>query len=74
MYGNSVYSTSHWKVIQPKREFPWESLEPDLRPCHRNKDSINENKKSYLPIAKTILIGLNIHRGEVQNTKQNKIG
>ena len=40
-------------VIKPKRAFLGKSLETNLRPCSRNKNSANENKKSYLPIANT---------------------
>ena len=72
MCGNGVWSTSHWKVVQLKRAFWGESLEPNLRPCSRNKNSVNENKKSYPQIAKTLSVGLYIHQGEVQNTKQNE--
>ena len=38
-------------VIEPKRAFLGKSLETNLRPCSRNKNSVNENKISYLPIA-----------------------
>ena len=48
-------------------------MEPKLRPCSRNKNSVNENKRSYIQIDKTFSIGLDIHRGEAPNTKQKKI-
>ena len=48
-------------------------MEPKLRPCSRNKNTINENKKSHLQIANTVWIGLDTHRGEAPNTKQKKI-
>ena len=70
MCGNGIYSTSHWKVNQPKSAFLGESLEPNLRSCSPNTNSLNENKKSYLPVAKTILIGLDIHQREAPNAKQ----
>ena len=73
MCGNGIYSTSHWQVIQLKRAFLGESLEPKLRPCSRNKNSLNENKKSYVQIDKTNSIGSGIHQEEVPNTKQDKI-
>ena len=38
-------------VIQPKKAFLEKFLETNLRACSRNKNSANENKKSYLPIA-----------------------
>ena len=70
MCGNGIYSTSHWKVIQLQRAVLGEPLEPKLRPCPRNWKSVNENKISYLQIAKTVAVGLNIHPGEVPNSKQ----
>ena len=72
MYGIGIYSTSHWKVNQPKRAFLGESLEPNLRSCSWNTNSLNKNKKSYLLVAKTISVGLDIHQGEAPNTNQKK--
>ena len=72
MCGNGIYSTSHWKVVQLKRVFLGESLEPKLRPCSPNKNSVNENKKSYIQIDKTVLIDLHIHRREALNTTKKK--
>ena len=69
MCGNDIFWTSHWKVIQHKRAFLGESLEPKLKPCSRNKNSENENKISYCQITITLSIGLNIHPGETPNTK-----
>ena len=74
MRGNGIYSTSHWKVNQPKRVFLGESLEPNLRSCPWNTNSLNENKKSYLLVAKAVSIGLGIHQGEAPNTKQKNYG
>ena len=74
MCGNGIYSTSHWKFNQPNRDFLGESLEPNLRSCSRNTNSLNENKKSYLPVAKTISVGLDIHQGEVPNTNKKNYG
>ena len=54
MCGNGVYSTFHWMVIQPKRAFLGKSLEPNLRQWARNKNSVNENKKSYLPTGNVV--------------------
>ena len=54
MCGNGVYSTFHWMVIQPKRAFLGKFLKPNLRQWARNKNSVNENKKSYLPIANVV--------------------
>ena len=71
--GNGIYSISHWEVIQLERAFLGEPLESILRPCSRNKNSINENKISYLQVAKAVSIGLNIDRGEAPNSKQTKI-
>ena len=73
MCGNGIYSTSHWKVIQPKRAFLGEILEPKLRPCSWNKNSVNENKKLYLQIAKTVSISLDIYWGKALNTKQKNL-
>ena len=73
MCGNGIFSTSHCKVVHHKRAFLGESPEPKLRPCSRNENSVNENKKYYRQITKTVSIGLNIHRGETLNTKQKKI-
>ena len=72
MCGNGIYSTSYWKDIQPKRAFLWESLEPNLRPCSRNKNRISETKISSLPVAKTISIGLEIYQGILTNKNQKK--
>ena len=55
--------------IQHKRAFLGESPEPKLRPSSRNENSENENKISDRQISKTVLIDLNIHRGETLNTK-----
>ena len=57
-----------YKVIQHKRAFLGKTPEPKLRPCSRNENSKNENKISHRQISKTVLIDLNIHRGEL-NTK-----
>ena len=73
MCGNGIYSTPHWKVIQLKRAFLGEALESKLRPCSRNENIINENKISYLQIAKTVSNGQNIHRGQASNSKQKKL-
>ena len=70
--GNDIFSTSHYKVIQHKRAFLGESPEPKLRPCSRNENSKNENKISHRQISKTVLIDLNIHRGETLNMKQKR--
>ena len=72
MCGNGIYSTSHEKVIQHKSAFLKKSLGPILRPCSRNKNSVYKSKKSSLQIVKTISVGLGIHQGEAQNTKQKK--
>ena len=72
MCENSIYSALQWKVIQLKRAFLWESLEPNLRPCSQNKNNINEIKISCLPIAKTISVDLETHQGEPPNTKQTE--
>ena len=69
MCGNGMYSSSHWIVIQPRKAFLWKSLEPNSRPCSRNKKILNENEKSYLQIAQTVF-GLDIYRAEAQT--QNK--
>ena len=45
-------------------------MEPNLKSCSRNTNSLNESKKSYLPVAKTISVGLDIHQGEVPNTNK----
>ena len=71
MYGIGIYSTSHWKVNQPKRAFLGESLEPNLRSCSWNTNSLNK-KKILLLVAKTISVGLDIHQGEALNTNQKK--
>ena len=73
MCGNSIFSTSHCKIVQHKRAFLGESPEPKLRPCSQNENSLNENKISYRQITKTVSFGLNIYRGETLNTKQKKI-
>ena len=73
MCGNGIYSTSDPNVIQLKSAFLGVSVEPKLRPCSWNKNSTNENKKSHLQIANTVLNSLDIHRGEAPNTKQTKI-
>ena len=44
-----------------------------LRPCFRNKNSVNKKKRSYFQIEKTVSIDLDIYRGEAPNTKRNKI-
>ena len=72
MCGNGIYSTSHWKVTQLKRALLGEPLEPKLRPCFRNKNSVSENKKLYIQIAKTVSIDLNNNWREAPNTKQTK--
>ena len=73
MCGSGIFSTSHYKVIQHKRAFLWESPKPKLRPYSRNENSESENKISHRQISKTVSIDLNIHRGETLNTKQKKI-
>ena len=72
MCENSIFSMSHWKVIQFKRMFLGDFLELKLRSCSRNNNSVNENKKSYLQIAKTISTDLDICWWEAPNTKQKK--
>ena len=73
MCGNGIFSTSECKLIQHKRAFLWESLEPKFRSCSRNENSVNENKISYCQITKTLSFPLNIHQTETLNTKQKKI-
>ena len=72
-YGNDIFSTCYYKVIQHKRAFLGESPEPKLRPCSLNENSKNENKISHRHISKTVSFDLNIHRGEALSTKQKKI-
>ena len=73
MCGNGIYSTPHWKVIQLERAFLGEAMKLKLRPCSRNENIINENKISYLQIAKTVSTGWNIQREEAPNSKQKKL-
>ena len=60
------------KGYSTQKDVSGEPLEPKLRPCSWNKNSVNENKKSYIQIDKTVSVGLDIHWGEAPNTKQKK--
>ena len=73
MCGNSIFSTSHWKVIQLRSVFLGDLLEPNLRPCSWNNNRVNENQKYFFQIAKIASIGLDISRGKAPNTRQKKV-
>ena len=48
-------------------------LESKLRPRSQNIKNVNENKISFLEIAKIVSIDLNVHPGEAPNsTKKEK--
>ena len=65
-----AFSASHWKVIQFKRAFLGNSLEPKLKPCSQNNNSVNENKIFYFEIARTASIDLDICQGEAPKTNR----
>lgn len=52
MRGNSIFWSSHRRVVPVKRGFIWEHVwEPKLRPCSQNKSRLKEKQKnmSYIP-------------------------
>ena len=73
MCRNVAFSASHRKVIQFKRAFLGDSLEPKSKPCYQNNNSVNENKIFYLQIAKTASIDLGICQGEHQKQIDKQI-